>query len=468
VATIETDYLVIGAGASALAFTDALLRDPDIDVVLVDRRARPGGHWNDAYPFVRLHQPSASYGVNSRVLGHDTIDQTGPNAGFYERASGVEICDYFAQVLEHDLIGSGRVRFLSMCDYVGDDGGGHVVESRLTGSTTRVEARRRVVDTTYLECSVPATHRRSFSSDPDALVIPVGELTAVAEPPAGFTILGSGKTAMDACTWLLDNGVDPDLIRWVRPREPWLIDRSSVQPFDLLGTTIDRFATSVEVLAGADSIPDVFAELVSGGQLMQLDPGSEPTMYRGAIVSRSEVDGLRQIERVVRDGHVDHIGADHLVMRDGEVATTRGELHVDCTARGLGAASARPIFEDGRITLQSLMGGFTTYNAALVGFVEATRDDDREKNRLCPPTAPPTVPVDLIAFYRSVLHTSALHGAEPDLAAFQDEARLSLTHGLSARLGEPQVVAAVDRWLAHADQALVNADRLLGSAPARA
>ena len=39
----------------------------------LDRRHGPGGHWNDAYPFVRLHQPSAFYGVPSRNLGEDRI-----------------------------------------------------------------------------------------------------------------------------------------------------------------------------------------------------------------------------------------------------------------------------------------------------------------------------------------------------------------------------------------------------------
>ena len=38
-------------------------------VVMVDRHANPGGHWNDAYPFVRLHQPAAFYGLNSTQLG---------------------------------------------------------------------------------------------------------------------------------------------------------------------------------------------------------------------------------------------------------------------------------------------------------------------------------------------------------------------------------------------------------------
>jgi cation diffusion facilitator CzcD-associated flavoprotein CzcO len=55
---IETDYLVVGAGAAGMAFVDALIADCDADVVMVDRRHRPAGHWNDAYPFVRLHGPS--------------------------------------------------------------------------------------------------------------------------------------------------------------------------------------------------------------------------------------------------------------------------------------------------------------------------------------------------------------------------------------------------------------------------
>jgi hypothetical protein len=459
--TIACDYVVVGAGAAGLAFTDALIRNADVEVLLVDRRAEPGGHWNDAYPFVSLHQPAATYGVGSRVLGTESIDSSGPNAGFYERATGVEICAYFRRVLEHDLLASGKVRFLPMHDYVADGSEGHEVVSRLTSARQDISVRRKVVDATYLATSTPATHRPSFTIDPDATFLPVGNLPSVASAPDGFTILGAGKTAMDACTWLLDNGVDPDQIRWVRPREPWMTERASVQPLDLLGGTIEGFSLAVEALAEATSIPDLFARLASCGQVHRLDDEVDPDMFRGAIVSRDEVDRLRQIERVVRQGHVRHIGTDRIVMADGDVSTTRGEVHVDCTARGIGAAPARPIFERSRITIQSLSGGFTTYNAALVGFVEAGRDDDAEKNRLCPPLAPPTLATDWIDLYRSFVTTTALHGAEADLAAFQEENRLSLTRGLSQRFDDPQVASAVTRWLTHADNAVQNADRLL-------
>ena len=76
-------------------------------MLLVDRRHRPGGHWLDAYPFVRLHQPSATYGVTSRRLGDERIDESGSNAGFYERATAAEIVAYYDKVLEEVLLPSG-------------------------------------------------------------------------------------------------------------------------------------------------------------------------------------------------------------------------------------------------------------------------------------------------------------------------------------------------------------------------
>ena len=34
--------------------------------------------------------------------------------------------------------------------------------------------------------------------------------------------------------------------------------------------------------------------------------------------------------------------------------------------------------------MQRVMNAIDPFSAALIGFVEATRDDDRDKNRLCP------------------------------------------------------------------------------------
>jgi hypothetical protein len=115
------------------------------------RRGWRGGHWLDGYPFLRLHQPSACYGVNSRVLGNNRIDESGPSAGFYERAPAAEVCDYYARVLDEQLPPSGQVRFFGMCDYRGAESDGHRFVSTLTGATTTVKVRRKLVDATYME-----------------------------------------------------------------------------------------------------------------------------------------------------------------------------------------------------------------------------------------------------------------------------------------------------------------------------
>ena len=69
----SVDYLVVGSGAVGMAFADSLVAESTDRVLIVDRHHAPGGHWNDAYPFVRLHQPSAYYGVNSRELDEGGI-----------------------------------------------------------------------------------------------------------------------------------------------------------------------------------------------------------------------------------------------------------------------------------------------------------------------------------------------------------------------------------------------------------
>jgi hypothetical protein len=218
VRVIETDYLVVGAGASGMAFTDALISESDVDVVIVDRRHGPGGHWLGAYPFVRLHQPSAFYGVNSVNLGQDRIDGTGYNAGFYERATGAEICTYYERVLADRFLPSGRVRFLGMTEYTGISSHEHRVVSLLTGDETAVRVRRALVDATYLQGEIPADHRPSFSVDDEARLISPNELVVSGGSASGYTVIGSGKTGMDTCIWLLDNRVDPQEIRWIKPR----------------------------------------------------------------------------------------------------------------------------------------------------------------------------------------------------------------------------------------------------------
>ena len=462
---IETDYLIVGAGAAGLAFADALIAECDADVVMVERRHGAGGHWNDAYPFVRIHHTSACYGVNSTILGKESIDLGGPNAGFYDRSTAAEVLAYFQRVLEDVLLPSGQVRFFGMCDYVGDWANEHAFTSRLTGANTTVRVRRKIVDTTYLDVTVPATHTPSFMVDPDVNFIPLGELINLTERPVGYTIIGAGKTAMDACSWLLDNGEDPDRIRWIRPRDAWLMDRMTLQPLDLVTETVDGLSLGIEALAEARTVDELWSRLEACDQLHRLDPQVTPTMFRGAILSVAEREGLQQIERVVRLGRVKSMGADRIVLEEGEIPTGNGHIHVDCTACGYHHQPVRPIFEPSRIVIQSLIGVVQTYYAAMIGFIESTGRDDAEKNRLCPPVAQVDTPLDWIRFVHGVLNTSALHASEPDIMAWQGSSRLNLTRGMENHMSDPRMQSALSRWEANAEQAFNKARRFIAEDP---
>ena len=312
---IDADYLVVGAGAMGMAFTDALIDRADVKVALVDRRHGVGGHWLEAYPFVRLHQSSSFYGVASTVLGGGRKQKTGPEAGLDERADQPKICAYFADVLADRMLGSGKVELYSGCEYVGDTRS----SPGSPGERFAVPDRCRIVDARYLSPDIPAELPPRFGVAEDARVIPVNELVHQDLAPSQYVVVGSGKTATDACVWLLGRGVDPDAICWVRPRDPWMLNRALIQPDPVI--YLGMYATLVEAAASAASLPDLFLRLEELGIMLRIDPAVTPTMAKAPTLGLWELELLRSIENVVRRGHLVSVGRGRLDFADGSVAS---------------------------------------------------------------------------------------------------------------------------------------------------
>jgi len=377
--TIDADYLVVGAGAMGMAFTDALTDHADVRVALVDTRHSVGGHWLEAYPFVRLHQSSAFYGVASTLLGGGQLQQRGPEAGLQERATQPEICAYYARALDR-MLESGKVEFYPNVEYVG----GRTVISRISGERFRARRGSRVVDAHYLAPSIPAETPPPFGVAAGARVMPVNGLARLEEAPSQFVIVGSGKTATDACIWLLSRGVDPDAICWVRPRDPWMLNRAVVQPDPAI--FLGLVADIMQAAAESTSLEDVFLRLEDAGVMVRIDPTVTPTMARAPTLATWELEQLRTIDHVIRRGHIASVERGTLTFADGSVAVPDGALVVHCAADGLKIPPLVPVWRPEKITLQPIRAGFPCFGAALAGYVEATRHDDAEKNRLCPPS----------------------------------------------------------------------------------
>jgi hypothetical protein len=419
--TIEADYLVVGAGAMGMAFIDTLVSETEARVVVVDRHHAPGGHWTMAYPFVRLHQPSAFYGVNSSRLGSDTIDQVGWNQGLYELASAGEICAYYERIMRRDWLPTGRVSYFPMSEYLGD---GRF--RTLAGADHTVRVTRRVVDATYMRVTVPAMRRPPYEVADGIQCVPPNDLPRLAAHER-YVVVGAGKTGIDTCLWLLSHGVGPDRLTWIMPRDSWLLDRETMQPGTLFADKLKAsFTAQLHAINDAASVQDLFAQLETAGVLLRIDPAIRPAMYRCATVTRLELEQLRRITDVVRMGHLLAIEADRMVLDGGTVAVGGDELYVDCTADGAEKRPATPIFDAGSIRLQSIRGCQQIFSAALIAHVEAAYSDDAVKNELCVPLPHPDTDLDWLRLAQADYSNQLRWFDDPELMSWLAAARLDL------------------------------------------
>jgi hypothetical protein len=428
--TIEADYLVVGAGAMGMAFVDTLVSESEATVVVVDRNDQPGGHWTMAYPFVRLHQPSAYYGVNSRGLGSDTIDQHGLNTGYYELASGAEVCAYFETVMRQHLLPTGRVTYLPMSEYLGD---GRV--RTLAGEEIAVTARRVV--TSHVEIIVPSMRRPSYVVAPGVECVPPNELPRIRDGGDRYVIVGAGKTAMDACLWLLRRGIPAPRLTWIKPRDSWILDRAAIQPGrQFAKRTLADFSSQLAAVHEAESLADLFNRLEARGCLLRIDTGVDPTMYRCAILSQAELETLREIGDVVRMGHVQSIEPARVTLEGGTLDVHGSALYIDCTADGFSKKEPTTVFNGGHISLQTVRTCQPAFSASVIGHVEAAYPDDDTRNAFCGPVPYPHEPADWLRMMLRFNKNQLQWFSDPDMMAWVDGARLNVLHHVTAAVSE--------------------------------
>jgi len=376
--TIITDYLVIGAGAMGMAFADEIINmsagtgNDDTEIVIVDRRAKPGGHWNDAYDFVRLHQPSYSYGVSSMVLG------TGSDL-----SSKSQILAYFERALQK-MMDTGRLRFLPQCNYKGDGRVQSILDDELEYD---IVVRKKTVDATYLNTNVPSTTPPKYQFAQEISLVPINELFRIQKTWEKFVIIGAGKTGIDAVLYLLEMNITPDKIIWIMPNDSWMFNRKSIYIENVLSAFEDLTAAVDE----SKGYKDFVLNTEKRGHYFRLDDSIWPTKFKCATVSMEELNNLKKIKNIVRQGRVSEIQADKIMFDDGtSYATSVDYLHVDCTADGLVTKPDCPIFQGGKIILQSVNMCQQVYSASVIAGLEVRcEDNDDKKNAILKPVPHP-------------------------------------------------------------------------------
>jgi hypothetical protein len=445
--TLQADYLVVGAGALGMGFTDTLIDHSEhARVVIVDRRHSVGGHWLEAYPFVRLHQSSCFYGVASTLLGDGALQTSGPEAGLQERASQPEIVAYYARVLDR-LVSTGRVQFLPSSDVEG-----RTITSRISGERLEVPESCRIVNAHYLAPTIPAEAPPPFAVGDGARVLPVNDLARLEHAPSQYVVVGAGKTATDAIVWLLARGTDPGAICWVRPRDPWMLDRARVQPDPavFLGLAADL----MQSVAASSSLDDAFLRMEDAGVMLRIDRSVTPTMAKAPTLARWELDQLRTVEDVVRLGRVRSVSRGRLDLDGGSVRIADGALVVHCAADGLKNPPLVPIWRPGEITLQLVRAGFPSLGAAVAGFVEATRSEDAEKNRVCGPSNYGNSLQQWATMNLFGTRNARAFAAEPDIKEWADRVALNPARVPPGHPGSPELDGARARLAEHTGPAL--------------
>ena len=392
---LETDYLIIGAGAMGMAFADTLLSETQARMIIVDRHAHPGGHWNMAYPFVRLHQPASFYGVPSRELSQGIRDEVGLNKGLMDLSSGAEVSAYFDDVMRQRFLPSGRVDYHPMCEYLGD---GRFV-ANLSGEEFTV-TYKKLVDATLLTAQIPSEHEPNFSIAEGVAFMPPNDLPNLRVKPEGYVVIGGGKTAVDSCLFLLENGAAADDIRWIIRRDPWMLARENAQPLpDFFDRVFGTQADSMQAMAEAEHVEDLFDRLEACGYVVRLDGDVRPQMFHAATISEPELQKLRQIKNIIRMGHVTAIERDHIKLTEGEIATSKAHVHIDCSA-GLARISkdwvAPKVFEGNIIRPVTVRAYMPVFSGSLIAYLEAHYASEDEKNRLTQPVQIPNTLDDFV------------------------------------------------------------------------
>jgi hypothetical protein len=285
------------------------------------------------------------------------------------------------------------------------------------------------------------------------------------EAGANYTVIGAGKTSMDTVAWLLGQGVAPDQITWVRPRDAWVLNRKNVQPkYDFFQQIFSARAMEMEAARDCTSLDDLFLRLEAAGVLQRFDTNVMPTMFRCSICSEAEVEQLRRVTNVVRMGHIKWIGRDRMVMDKGTISMPVNTIYINCSADGIPDRPSQPIFQNNKIVLQYVRRCSPTFSGAFVAHLETVLPEDAAKNAMCTPVPPPKTPLDWIRMQLQEAGNQSAWSKIPALQSWLMSSRLERFSALVARAydeNDKKNLAALARYRAAAKPGLARLAELI-------
>ena len=353
------DYLVVGAGATGMCFVDVILRRTSKSVLLVDKNTSVGGHWSDHYPYVKLHQNSHTYGIESLELNKD---------------DGKSVKQHF-----EDALATFRTYDTFSCQL------GCTVD--FNNITIPYET---LVDATYL-----AVQRLPSKWN----MLTPWNVTPFIDDSKKYVVVGGGKTGMDTCIFLVSKGILPDDITWIISDDAVWLKREKINDLGPVPTSI-WIANMMNAIIRR--VPPWFS-LKLDDRIFSLS--KNPTRHRCAIIKEKELLVIQQV-RKIRKGKVLAKKRNTLIFENNEnVSFEKGTLFVNCVQNGAPVKDTVPIFQKNKIVLQPIVMCQPCFSSTTIAKIEVS---NKQSLSLIPVKHPKTLQDGVYGYADSMVNLATL------------------------------------------------------------
>lgn len=310
------DYVIVGGGMTGVGMCAELLDfRPDSTILIMDKLDRLGGHWNFAYPYVKLHNFTSYY----TLYGYPMKDEIRKQE--FHRADLKCIMEYFGQIQESfETQKKLTMKFgLEMSEVI--DHGAEVPKGGVkwtikyadkAGKAGEVNAKTLIMCTHCRQGGAPPHKPIVGTVDkvvPKNNIYPnqiekLGDLKKVAAAKQTIAVVGGGKTGADAVTHLFHSGFPLEQIVWVKKFDLGFGIRASPQQAFDPPEKRGQHALVPFCLKYQKGVPEdltAHGERVIQSPLPRDHPKFDGYVYNtgGGMLDDEELNILRQVKQVL-------------------------------------------------------------------------------------------------------------------------------------------------------------------------
>lgn len=323
----EYDYVVVGGGMTGCGIVAELLDfRPDASILVMDKLERLGGHWNFAYPYVRLHNFTSYYTLYGYPFKEDIRSKE------HHRANLPELLEYFGSIQKRfEAEKKVTLKFgLNMTEVEQMAGANKEDPSAVkwaikyadeAGAAGEVRAKTLIMCTHCRQGGAPP-HKPIVGTDAATPTLKgniypnqikqMGDLKQVAAKGQKISVVGGGKTGADAVMHLYWSGVPMENITWVKKFDLGFGIRASPQEAFTPPEKRGAIALIPFCLKYQKGIP---TRLAAHGQriIQSCLPDSHPDhsdkvhFTGGGMLDDEELDLLRTVKQVLGGAVTDNV-----------------------------------------------------------------------------------------------------------------------------------------------------------------